>query len=802
MISTFFKSAFRQLNRHRAYAAINAFGLSCALTGAVMIFMLIRFATSFDNWHTDRDRIYRIVTDTTDPESLNKTSGTPLPLGPALRESFPQIEKTAIIFWRPQSLITVIPAGEAQPAKFKEESTVAVVEPEFFDILDFPWVRGHHEVLKEPYTAAITERTAKKYFGDSDPVGRTIRLDNAVDFKIAGIVSDIPSNTDYPFELFLSYATAASAKEVIWGIDATHWGSTTSVTTTLIRLSPAASASELESQLPAFRKKYDNDPRSSHLYRLMPLSEQHFDVVYGTYSPSAVAKSRLVGLGLIGLFLVLTACINFINLATAQAVNRAREIGIRKVLGAGRRQLVLQFLNETLFIVVPSVAIAIGLAEVLMPRLVGLLEWPMNDFNAYDATMIGFIVALTLIVTLVSGIYPGFVLARFQPAVVMKGGNTKPGGFGLRRGLVVLQSAISQVLIIGTLVATLQLNHLRNRDLGFRADAMVTVSLPTQDKQRLERMRTELLRSPAISQVSYSYATAAASKNWNSLIECTRDGEVRYINANMRVADEHYIDIYGLTLLAGRNVMPSDTIKEFIVNETFARQMGFARPEDAVGAMIKFGRFRGHMPIVGVVKDWNTQSLHYDIPPCVITTLLSAYDEANVKIQMSDADKALKRLETAWTAAFPEYVFEYKFLDESIANFYESEQVFSVVVQSFAGVAIVIGCLGLMGLVSFMAEGKTKEIGVRKVLGASVWQILSMFGLEFMKLLSIAFVLAAPVAYIVMSGWLEEFAYRISIGPGVFAGAIGLTMTIALLTVGYRAIRAATANPADALHYE
>lgn len=802
MISTFFKSAFRQLNRHRAYAAINAFGLSGALTGALMIFMLIRFATSFDNWHTGRDRIYRIVTDTTDPESLNKTSGTPLPLGPALRESFPQIEKVAVIFWRPQSQITVIASDGSQPAKFKEESVVAAVEPEFFDILDFPWVRGRHEVLKEPYTAAITERLAKKYFGDSDPIGRTIRMDNTVDFKIAGIVKDIPSNTDYPFDLFLSYATAASAKEVIWGADATHWGSIASVTTTLIRLSPEASASELEAQLPAFRKKYDNDPRSTQRYRLLPLSEQHFDVEYGTYSPSAVAKSRLIGLGLIGLFLVLTACINFINLATAQAANRAREIGVRKVLGAGRRQLILQFLNETLLIVVPSVAIAIGLAEVLMPRLVALLEWPMNDFNAYDASMIGFIVALTLTVTLVSGIYPGLVLARFQPAAVMKGGGTKPGGFGLRRGLVVMQSAISQVLIIGTLVATLQLNHLRNRDLGFRPEAVVTTSIPTQDKDRLDRMRTELLRSPAISGLSYSFASAAAAKNWSSTIEYTRNGEVKYINTNMRVADEHYLDIYGLTLLAGRNVLPSDTIKEFIVNETFARQMGFARPEDAVGAMIKFGRYRGYLPIVGVVNDWNTQSLHYDIPPCIITTHRSAYEEANVKIQMSRADEALRRLETAWTAAFPEYVFEYKFLDETIADFYESEQVFSIVIQSFAGVAIVIGCLGLVGLVSFMAEGKTKEIGVRKVLGASVWQILNMFGLEFAKLLLMAFVLAAPLSYVVMNGWLEEFTYRISIGPGVFVGAIGLTMSIALLTVGYRAIRAATANPADALHYE
>ncbi len=766
-----------------------------------MIFMLIRFATSFDSWHHDQDRIYRIVTDSTDPESFNKTSGTPLPMVPALRAEFPQIEKASVVFWLPQSLIT-IPSAGSEAAKFQEKKEVAVVEPEFFQILDFPWILGNPQLLKEPFTVALSERSAKKYFGDHDPIGRALRLNNEVDFTVIGVVKDIPANTDFSFDVFLSYATAASNRAVIWNMDPTSWSNITSVTTSLIRLAPGASAAELEARLPDFKNRHNQDPRSKHLFRLMPLSETHYDVDYGTYSSSSIGKSRLIGLGLIGLFLILTACINFINLATAQAVNRAREMGVRKVLGAGRRQLMFQFLRETLLIVIPSIAIAIGLAEVLMPSLVRLLEWPMEGFTGYDLPMIGFIAALTVVVTVLSGIYPGIVLARFHPVAVMKGSPGNPGGFGLRRGLVVLQSVISQMLIIGTLIATIQLNHLRNKDLGFRPDAIVTVSLPTQDKQRLERMRHDLLQSPAIKDVSFSYASATATSNWTSTIEYIRDGEVRYINTNMRIADTHYLDTYGLTLMAGRNLLPGDTIKEFVVNETFARTIGFSNPTDAVGATVKFGRQRDYMPIVGVVKDWNTTSLHFDIPPCLLTTQLSAYQEGNIKISMSNSEEALKHIEAVWTTVFPEYVYDYEFLDEFIGHLYESEHVFSVVIQSFAGVAIVIGCLGLIGLISFMAQGKTKEIGVRKVLGASVWQILNMFGTEFSRLLLLAFVIAAPVSFFVMSKWLEEFAFRIDIGPGVFLAAMGLTMAIAVVTVGWQAVRAATANPVDALKYE
>ncbi|MGH7493077.1 MAG: ABC transporter permease [bacterium] len=798
MIKNYFKTALRKLRRNQSYAGINVLGLALGMTCCLLIFLIIQYELRFDRFHGKRDRIYRITTDERMNDKASETMGAPIPMAEALRSDFLNLEKVAITYYAYSGQFTI--TGSKQVVRrFQEDSGVAYVEPEFFEIFDFPWKVGEVKSLAEPNRVALTEALAQKFFGSEDPLGKTIHLDHNLELQVIGIVKNYPVHTDLPFTAFISWKTLPQT-----GVNMESWGNLTSNTNLYVLLPPSYPPSELQSGLPAFKNKYfpDATDANKRVHKLQALSDIHYDSNYGNYGQRTVSKPTLWGLALIGVFLLLTACINFINMATAQAVNRAKEVGVRKVLGAFRVQLVGQYLGETFLITLLGATLAVALTELSLPSLNGLLQLKLNFQPFKNPTVIVYLIMLVASVGLLAGLYPAFVLSRFVPALALKSkmNASLGGGLSLRRGLVLFQFVISQLLMIGTIIVTTQMDYFRMRDMGFDQDAMVLVPLPQNEAAKLQALRAQLVQNSVIKNVSFNFSSASSGNRWDTNLRHTLNGAEEPFTSDLKFADAEYIPIYALKLIAGRNYSVSDTVTELVVNEAFTQKLGLA-PQDLIGKTFKLGR-RPYLPVVGVVKDFNTTSLHEEIRPCLLAANRRAYQEISVKIDAMNIAEALLHIEKAWSTVFPEFVYDFEFLDQRLADFYQEEQKMSQLFRVFSGMAILIGCIGLFGLVSFMAAQRTKEIGVRKVLGASTGNILLLLSREFAVLITLAFAVAAPVAYFVMRRWLQNFAYRIDIGAEVFALALMFTLIIATLTIGFRALKAAAANPVEALRYE
>lgn len=512
----------------------------------------------------------------------------------------------------------------------------------------------------------------------------------------------------------------------------------------------------------------------------------------------------IAALSLIGIFLLIIACINFINLATARAVNRSKEVGIRKVLGSSKRQLVVQFLSETCLITLLAVVIAIGIALLALPPLNQLLQ-TMVKIQA-DLPLLIFLFSLVISVTFLSGFYPAIILSGFSPINVLKNkftGRTTTG-LSMRRVLVIFQFAVAQALIIGTLIVVRQMNFFQNASIGFDKAAIVTVPIPN-DSARLSKMdvlKTQLMQLAGIENVSLSAFSPMDKAGWDSDFKFDNALKKSDFRADFKWADADYFKTYNIQFIAGGPYSQADTVNGFVVNERMVKKLGFKKPEDIIGKKIDFWDGSMVAPVVGVVKDFNGSSLAKEMTPVVLGSHKLIYRLINVKIQPQNAGQTLVAIERLWNNMYPDFIYEYQFLDDKIASFYKQERQLSQLFKIFSAIAILISCLGLYGFVSFMAVQRTKEVGIRKVLGASVFNILYLISREFTVLIGIAFLLAAPIAYYVMHKWLQNFAYRINIGLGIFLLTIFISQIIAWLTVGYQAIKAALANPVKSLRAE
>ena len=804
MLGTYIRTAFRSLARNKGYAFINVLGLSLGITFALMIYLIISFEMSFDTFHSKFNRIYRIDSSIRSADGVDYDMGSQAPLADALRRDFPDLERVTVCNYRGEGLVAIDGTG-GNRRKFQEKEGIAYLEPEFFDIFDFAWVAGTpRSSLAAPYTAALTADAARKYFGDENPIGRVIRLDNEIDLTVTGILREIPRNSDFPFSVIISYATLTARGKDPGGRVLNNWNHTASDVNTFVLLAPGGNAAHFESLLPAFLQRYyDNSGPTTRLYTVQPLATIHHDPRFGNYGRRTSSFATLWSLGIIGVLLILTACINFINIATAQSLQRAKEVGVRKVLGGNRTQIVLQFMIETFAITVVAVALSLVMAELLFPSLITVLELHLDPAVLTGAPALAFLFVMLIAVTCCSGFYPAIVLSGFKPVLALSRRITSShaGGLGLRKGLVVVQFAITQVLVIGTIVVARQMDYCLTRDLGFEREAVVTVPLPSPERERRERFRDGLLDRPGIRNVSFDLAPPASDDHWTSGFKYNDGKEVREIRADLKWGNEEYIPAYGLRLIAGRNFARSDTLREFVINEAAMKKMGIADPREAVGKTITYGANR-ECPVVGVVSDFTPGSLHDGVTPCLLGTSAGGYRESSIKLTGTDTRGTVRAIERAWDGAFPEYVFEYRFVNERIDDFYRQDSQVSVLIDIFAGVAVLIGAIGLFGLVSFVAARRTKEIGVRKVLGATAADILLMFGREFSLLIIVAFGVAAPVATVAMNRWLDDFAFRIGIGPAIYLVALAITGGIAAATIAYRAIRSSLTNPVESLRYE
>lgn len=804
MLKNYLITAYRNLLRKRASTFFNVAGLTLGITGSIVLFLLLHRTLTFDRFHAKYDRIYRVVSQSDNNGEKFYTPGIPNILSPAFKADFPEAEYVAYTSYVEDGLI-LIPQRSGEPKKYQEGEGIAFTEQSFFNIFDWNALHGDlNNAIKNPNEAVITKELALKYFEKENAVGEVFTYDD-VDYKVTAVVEATASNTDFPFTIMLSYETVRKEYEE-------HgWGSTSSNNHNYFLLKEDAKIETLEDRMAAFTDKHVGKENYEHrLFNIQPLSTVHYDTRYHGYSYNTTGKGEILALLLIGVFLVLTGCINFINLSTAEAIKRSKEVGIRKSLGSSRSQLIFQFLGETSIVTFVSILLALALSQLTLTYLNPFMDIDLSIDLLNNVPLIIFLVGTFVLVSLLSGIYPAFIMSGYKPAMVMKSSSgNSTGGFFMRRGLVVFQFFISQMLIIGTVVIINQMNYIKSKDVGYNKDAIIVMSIPEQEtikgnvdlkSSKMRALKTEMMRLRGVEHASLSN-TPPSSGNVNGtdfIVE--GEGNEQRKGTQIKTVDGDFINLFGLKLLAGRNLNDYDTATEYVVNRQFAKIAGFDNPQDIVGKRVQI--WSRLYPVVGVVEDFHTTALNQKIEPTALFNRLSNYRTLNLKVNPNNYQATIEGAKKLWEAAYPKHVFDYAFLDDNIREFYEGEEKMSIVISAFTTIAIVIGCIGLFGLATFMANQRTKEIGVRKVLGASVQTIILSFSKEFFILIGIAFLIAAPFGWFMMNAWLEEFSYRIAIGPVIFATALITTLIIALITVGYKSFQAATTNPVTSLRNE
>lgn len=808
MIKNYLRIAIRNLLRHRVYSTINVAGLSVGIAASLLIFLVVKHELSYDKFQKNYKQIYRVV-------SHNKTSdgtddynpGVPCPAYDALKTDFIQFEHIAPLASSSDNQFTILGKDAnldlSKAKKFIEPGQMIFTYPSYFDIFDTEWLTGNAAVLNEPGNIVLDQSTASKFFGNwKDAMGQYLKVNNHIVLSVAGIVKDQPFNSDFPIKAFISYEVFKNQGSVY--NYSTDWGALSSNHQMYVLLKQPVVASSLEPQFASFVKKHYNvSPGEMKSIKLQPLSDIHFNDRYGSLGDHHSSKPVLLTLALIGVLIIAMASINFINLSTAQAVGRGKEVGIRKVLGSRRSQLIAQIFGETFLIVLMAVLVAIGLTKLVLPWLGKAAHLPAS-INLITPVTLLFLLTVLILVTVISGLYPALVVSGFKPILALKNkiNAANIGGISLRRVLVVSQFAISQALIVGTVLAVKQMNFVQNQDLGFNRESvfMVPAFSDSANITKMSTLKQNLLADPNITSVAFASDEASSSNNWSGNFAYDHQKDANF-SVFFKFGDEDYIKTFGLKLLAGRELSKSDTMREAVVNETLLKKLGVKNPQDAIGKDIRVGSGRW-FPIVGVIKDFKTNSLKEEVKPLLISTKSNVYYTTAVKMKTANLAQAIAHVKKTWESNYPEYAFTSHFVDETIKRFYEQEKLLTNLYKAFALIAVFISCLGLYGLVSFMATQKTKEVGIRKVLGASVGSIVYLFSKEFTILIAIAFVLAAPVAWYLMNSWLQNFVFRVDIGIGVFLLTIIATIIIAWVTVGYKAIRAALVNPVKSLKSE
>ena len=804
MFRNYLKTAFRSLRANKGYSMITVAGLGVGIAVCLVIFLFISYEQSFDVFQSKSARIYRVLQKgaPAPDKEISYSSGVPFPTSWKIAHDLPDWKVSAAFRLDDIQMMPLDKAGNPEK-KFKEKDGVLLVQPAFLSIFDFPLLAGDPaKVLVDRMSVVMTKSTAERYFGDwRRAVGRTVKFQNHDLFNVTGVMADVPGNSDFKnVHLLLNYAIVNTENDKDWwSVDEEH--------EVYVLLPEHVGLATADRQLAALTKKYETaDNKNTEV--LEPLAAVHFSVKEYNFSGRSISVERITTLWLIAGFILLIACVNFINISTAQAVNRSREVGVRKVLGSNRGQLRVQFLLEAFLLVIGSVGVAVLLTALCMGPIGRTLDMPVSTSLFGQGPVLLFLGVTTVVVTVLAGFYPAIVLSGFSPITALrtKLAGRSGSGITLRRGLVVLQFVIAQTLIIGTLLVLRQLNYFTHQSMGFDKQAIVTVPFPgdSVSRSKIDYLRDRIMKVKGVNQVSFNNAGPAAlsGDNWWSDFKFDHGTKSAGIAAIRKWVDANYLSTYGMKLVAGRNITTTDSIREYLVNETMAKRLGFSDPHAILNHEINLFDGFAVGPIVGVIKDFHPTSMKDSLSPVLMMNFKRGYENASVKLDGGGLSGSVAALEKIWSEIYPNYVFEYQFLDDKIASFYKDETRLSLFYQVFASIAIFLSCLGLYGLASFMAAQRIKEVGIRKVLGATAANIVYLFSKEFVVLIAIAFAISAPIAWYFVHEWVQQYVYRIPISAWVFVGGGMLALVIALMTVSFQAIRAAAANPIKSLKTE
>lgn len=810
MFKNFLKVALRNLWKNKAFSAINIAGLSVGLAVCLLIVLYVKDELSYDKYNAHSENIYRIDADISFNGTQFTSAASQAPLAPTLMKDYPQI----VQYVRLRNFGDILVRKDNQNIP---NHNAVFADSTFFQVFSIPMIKGNRlTALNEPNSIVIDETTAKKYFNSTDVVGKTLYVDNSVNCKITGVIKDIPPQSHFHFSFIRPMHDTYHDDQADWLSN--NYASYVLVRpgVTKVSLQNAVDATinnYLVKQLDQFLHMNANDLKKSgnhFIYPVMPLTDIH---LHSNKSYEFEANGNITYVyifSIIAIFILLIACVNFMNLSTARSANRAKEVGIRKVAGSSRSSLVTQFLTESVLTSFLSLVIAIGIATLLLPLFNQLAGKQMNVWTLFSTWLLPVLIALIVVVGCVAGSYPAFYLSSFQPVQVLKGSIAK--GFKsswLRSGLVVFQFFISISLIIGTIVIYNQLTYIRSREIGYNRDQVLVINNTYALDKKIKSFRQDMLKISGVQNAAIAgnlpVETSYSQNGWFK--DPTLDAKQVNILTDFN-ADQNYIPTLGMQMTSGRNFstdFPTDS-SAVIINETAEKLLGFKNPLNETlyrpSGYASNGAFASKpFHIIGVVKDFNFNSMHDKVGPLIIE-LSENYGRIAMRINTKNIPALISEVEKKWNSMGPGQPFSYTFLDADFNKIYNAEQRTGKLFITFAIFAIFIACLGLFGLVTYAAEQRVKEIGVRKVLGASVGEIVAMISKDFVKLVLIAFVIAFPVAWLMMNKWLQSFAYRINISWWVFALAGLLTIAIALITVSFQAIKAALANPTSSLRSE
>jgi putative ABC transport system permease protein len=806
MFKNYFKIAWRNLNRNKFISFVNIFGLTVGICCCLLIAIYILNELSYDQYNKNAKNVYRIERTFLNAEtgalSLKLGAVAP-PFAPLLQNDFKDIKKIT-------SLLPFNNVAFKYGDNIFNESNLFFADTSLFDVFDFDVTKGNPATaLRDPFSIMLSEKTAHKYFGNADPLNKVLRVNNQFDCKVTGIYKALPENSHWHPDMLLSFNTLKDS--AIYGEKnlMTNWGNNSFYTYLL--LPPHYDPKKLEAQFPAFQNRhippYQNFKASDYsILSLRKLTDIHLYAHTDEEIEINGDINRVYIFSAIALFILLIACINYMNLSSARSVLRAKEIGVRKTAGANKKELVAQFLCESVFITWIAAIIAFLLTRIGLPRLNEISGQQLSIQTLLQWKILTVILLLPFVVGILSGIYPALYLSSFQPVKVLKGVIKKGGGnISLRKVLVVFQFSISIILIIATVIVFQQLNYIQNKSLGFDKEHIVTMRYNAGLNNSYQSFKDELLSNSNIKEVSRSSRIPSGRLLDSQGSQLNRGDSLSPSKADIKyvVTDESFIPAYGIKIVAGRNFSKDygmDT-SSFIINETAVKALQLKSNDDAIGKQFQYGNQKG--TIVGVFNDFNFESLHQRIIPLVLYENTYSDGYGNISIKTSgNVPAAIAQIEKTWKKYLPETPFEYKFLDDRYAKLYQAEDRQSTIFTIFSCIAIFIACLGLFGLSAFTISQRVKEIGVRKVLGASTGNIVQLISKDFLLLVVIAAVIAFPVAWYVMNHWLQTFAYRINIGWAVFVLSAIVALLIAFATISFQAIKAAMANPVKSLRSE